>query len=193
MRTNHQIYEQSLPFTFPTVRQPVLAGGVVLAALTLVQILDSDQKLHFSLLRLQLVELIRQCEGGDITAALDFATRNLAPRASANPAFLSDLEKTMTLLIFPHDNTLNSELKALLDSSLRLKVADEVNKAILHRQTERREAAIRHLVKMRAWAENSARTKNQDLPKMSLGLNGDDSDALRDRHAENDHEPMITT
>jgi hypothetical protein len=142
---------------------------------------------------LQLVELIRQCDGGDITAALDFATQNLAPRASTNQVFLNDLEKTMTLLIFPHDS-LNPELAALLKSDLRQKVADEVNKAILFRQTERREAAIRHLVKMRAWAETSARSKKLDLPEhIGLGLNGDNNDTFRDRRQENDHEPMITT
>lgn len=99
----------------------------------------------------------------------------------------------MTLLIFPHDS-LNPELAALLKSDLRQKVADEVNKAILFRQTERREAAIRHLVKMRAWAETSARSKKLDLPEhIGLGLNGDNNDTFRDRRQENDHEPMITT
>lgn len=148
--------------------------------------------MHFSLLRLQLVELIRQCNGGDITAALDFATQNLAPRASTNPAFLEDLEKTMTLLIFPHD-TLNPELAALLKSDLRRNVAEDVNKAILFRQTARHEAAIRQLVKMRAWAETSARNNKITLPeRIDLGLNGEDNDSFDEpMQRYDDEEPMF--
>lgn len=157
------------------------------------EILDKDSKLHFSLLRLQLVELIRQSGSGDISAALEFATRNLAPRASTNKSFLTDLEKTMTLLIFPHDN-LSPELAVLLKSDLRRAVADDVNKAILFRQTQRREAAIQNLVKMRSWAENEARIKKMDLPqRIDLGLNGEDNDVHDDGSPDNGHELMITT
>jgi len=79
------------------------------------QVLDSNPSLHFALLRLQLVELIRTCNsisGGDITPALTFATTRLAPRASVNSEFLGDLERTMALLVFPPDN-LEPELAAL--------------------------------------------------------------------------------
>jgi hypothetical protein len=141
---------------------------------------------------LQLVELIRQCDGGDIQPALEFATQKLAPRASLNPQFLDDLEKTMALLFFPHDS-LKPELAALLHSNLRRTVADDVNKAILDRQTQRREAAIRTLVRMRAWTETTARSKKKDIPeRIELGLNGEENDHDDAIH-ENGHEPMITT
>lgn len=154
------------------------------------EILDKDPKLHFSLLRLQLVELIRQCDGGDITAALQFASEQLAPRAATNRDFLKDLEKTMALLIFPHDQ-LQPELASLLHSDLRRETAENVNDAVLRQETDRREAAIRSLVKMRAWAESSARTGKKDLPgQIDLGLNGEDPDG-RDEF-DNGHEPMIT-
>jgi hypothetical protein len=105
-----------------------------------------------------------------------------------NTDFLKDLEKTMALLIFPHDN-LAPELGALLRSDLRQITATKVNEAILERQARRREAAIRQLVKMRAWAETSARSKKKDLPdRIDLGLYGDDNE-----YNENGHEPMITT
>lgn len=134
------------------------------------------------------MELIRQCTGGDITPALEFATKKLAPRAAANSEFLRDLEKTMALLIFPHDN-LAPELGALLRADLRRVTASKVNAAILERQARRREAAIRQLVKMRAWAETSARSKKKDLPdRIDLGLYGEDHE-----YSENGHEPMITT
>ncbi|KAK4125422.1 hypothetical protein N657DRAFT_642139 [Parathielavia appendiculata] len=152
------------------------------------EVLDTNPELHFSLLRLQLVELIRQCEGGDVTPALEFASKKLAPRAASNRDFLNDLEQTMSLIIFSHDN-LKPELRALLSSDLRRTTAAKVNEAVLLRQNQRREAAIRQLVRMRAWAETSVRGKKKDLPEsIELGLNADGAE-----YGESGHEPMITT
>ncbi|KAI1452769.1 CTLH/CRA C-terminal to lish motif domain-containing protein [Annulohypoxylon moriforme] len=153
-------------------------------------ILDEDEPLHFALLRLQLVELIRKSRpGGDIGPALEFAQTQLGPKAPRTPQFLEDLEKTMSLLVFDHDN-LDPSLAALLQPGLRREVADKVNKAILHSQKQRRDAAIRHLVQMRAWSEEVVRKEGKhDLPaRADLGLDGDDSSGV-----ENGHEPMITT
>ena len=137
------------------------------------QILDNSPPLHFALLRLQLVELIRTCSSspdGDITPALTFATTQLAPRAPTNPEFLEDLERTMALLIFPSDN-LAPPLAALLDPNLRKTVANKVNEAILINQGARREARIRNLVRLRTWAEAKARDAKKDLPAtLPLGL-----------------------
>jgi len=142
------------------------------------QILDGDSTLHFSLLRLQLVELIRTynaAPGNDIAPALEFATTHLAPRAPTNPQFLEDLECTMSLLFFPPDN-LEPHLAALLHPDLRRNVADNVNKAILTSQHQRRDATIRNLVRLRAWAENTARENKMPLPAhMDLGLDPDNS------------------
>ena len=116
------------------------------------QILDENQSLHFSLLRLQLIELIRTCTStpnGDISPALEFATSQLAPRAPTNPQFLEDLERTLALLIFPSDN-LAPGLASLLDPSLRKDIATRVNEAILENQGARKEARLRGLVKLRA-------------------------------------------
>lgn len=150
------------------------------------EVLDNDPTLHFAILRLQLVELIRSCTaapGGDITPALDFATTHLGPRAPTDPRFLKDLEETMALLILPH-NDLDPALAALLHPDLRREVADNVNKAILDHQAHRREAAIRQLVRMRAWAENTARAEKKSLPeKIEIPLNG----------SEDRHDPMLIT
>ena len=109
----------------------------------------------------------------DITPALTFATSQLAPRAPTNPEFLEDLERTMALLIFPPEN-LAPPLAALLDPNLRQTVANRVNEAILGNQGARREARIRNLVRLRAWAEKKAREANKDVPpKLSLGLDAD--------------------
>lgn len=135
------------------------------------------------------MELIRECNskpGGDISPALTFATQQLAPRAPTNPGFLEDLERTMALLVFPPDN-LEPQLAALLHPDLRRSVADSVNKAILSIQNQRRDAAIRNLVRLRAWAENTARDQKKDLPaRIELGLDE------REERYENGHEPMIT-
>lgn len=129
------------------------------------------------MLRLQLVELIRACTAipdGDITPAIEFATAHLGPRASLNPEFLEDLEKTMTLVVFRRED-LDHDAAALLHPNLRREVADMVNKAVLVKQGQRREVAIRQLLTMRAWAEATARKDKHDLPdKIELGLDSDD-------------------
>ncbi|MCJ1385327.1 hypothetical protein MMC17_008449 [Xylographa soralifera] len=137
------------------------------------QILDRDSALHFALLRLQLIELIRNCTvtpDGDITPALTFATTHLAPRAPTSPEFLQDLEQTMALLIFPPDN-LAPPLAALLDTKLRKDVAKRVNEAILQSNGERTRSKLLELVRTRAWAEQKARDAKKDIPdRIDIGL-----------------------
>jgi hypothetical protein len=156
--------------------------------------LDEDKALHFSLLRLQLVELIRSCNatGGNIAPALKFATEQLGPRAPTNPKFLEDLEKTMALLLFPPDS-LEPQLAALLDPDLRRDAAAEVNKVILERQALGREAAIRRLVKMRTWAEKKTRdTGVVPLPDhIDIGLKGTETEDGSGQDSGNRHDPMI--
>lgn len=156
--------------------------------------------LHFALLRLQLIELIRKgipSEDGDISVALSFATTQLAPRAPTNPEFLDDLEKTMALLIFPPEN-LTPPLAALLDPKLRQTIATRVNEAILHNQNMQREAKIRKLIRLRAWAEQKARDAKKPLPdRLPLGLecesrlgNENEDDTI---HGDIEHhDPMIS-
>ncbi|RKF82065.1 Glucose-induced degradation protein 8-like protein [Golovinomyces cichoracearum] len=141
------------------------------------EVMDRNPSLQFDLLRLQLVELIRDCNSKpqrDITQALNFASRELAPRAPNNRVFMEDLEKTMTLLVFPSESLEPSSAR-LLEPTLRRTVADKVNLALLSRQKANREASIRNLVRLRAWAEITARTQKIDLPS-SLKLNLTDDD-----------------
>jgi glucose-induced degradation protein 8 len=163
-----------------------------------VQLLDTDKKLHFSLLRLQLVELIRQSfTSSDPTLvgkAIEFAQNNLAPYAPLEAQFKIDLERAMALLIVPKDSWTQASgsgsksptniqmmtdfgaLAELVDPSLRRKIAKDVNEAILQSQDQRREANIRHLVRARAWAEQLAREKKIDLPEhLPLGLDGEET------------------
>lgn len=137
--------------------------------------MDENPSLHFALLRLQLVELIRKCSStpdGDISPALEFATSQLAPRAPTDPQFLEDLERTLSLLIFPTEN-LAPSLAPLLHPDLRKDIATRVNEAILQSQGARKEARLRNLVKLRAWAEQKAREAKKNIPdKLDIGLGG---------------------
>lgn len=139
------------------------------------QILDKDPALHFALLRLQLIELIRSCTAsakGDIIPAITFAQSQLAPRAATNAEFLKDLEHTMSLLILlPAEGTLQPQFAALLKPSLRRDIANQVNEAILTSMGTRGEARLRSLVRLRSWAETKAREAEKDLPPtLTLGL-----------------------
>lgn len=96
----------------------------------------------------------------------------------------------MALVVFSHDS-LDPSLAALLKPDLRRDVADMVNKAILQRDTSRRDAAIRHLVQMRAWGEETVRRETKkDLPaRIELGLNSADQNGF---HHENGQDTVMT-
>lgn len=142
------------------------------------EILDKNHLLHFSLLQLQLIEIIRTIldkPGGnpqpnDFRTALQFATEQLAPRAPTDQKYQSALEHTMALMIFPPEK-MTAEFKELLDLKLRESVATSVNKAILESRGQRSEAKIRQLVRARAWAEAQAREAKIDVPAdLHIGL-----------------------
>jgi len=145
------------------------------------QILDGNHALHFDLMQLQLIELIRQILDHPDNAnpqrafafepAIAFAQEQLAPRVPTGKKYQDALERTMALMIFPADK-MPAEVSALLHTSLRAKIASDVNRAILQRRGERPEAKIRQLVRARAWAEIVAReAKIDSVPAvLSLGL-----------------------
>jgi len=141
------------------------------------QILDDNPVLHFSLLRLQLIELIRTCNSsasGDVSPAIEFARQYLAPRAPANKEFLNDLERAMTLICLPEDSP---QLADLVDPSLRKNVATRVNQAILEAEKVATEAKVKDLVHLRAYAGNELLDmkdpSKRDFPNLDLGLGED--------------------
>lgn len=135
--------------------------------------------------------MIRSCistPDGDITPALDFATSHLAPRAPTNPQFLEDLEKTLSLLIFPTEN-LAPSLAKLLDPELRKTIATRVGEAIRQNQGAACEAKLQSLVRARAWAEHSARDAKKDLPeRLDIGLELDQANESEDTSASQSHD-----
>ena len=113
------------------------------------------------------MELILDCTAtpdGDIKPALEFATTQLSPKAFSNANFLERLEKTMALLVYPRES-LDEDLAELIHPKMRRELAQEVNSAILAYQCDRRDSAIRHLVRMRSWAETSARDQKLAVPE----------------------------
>ncbi|KAK4048058.1 hypothetical protein OIO90_005959 [Microbotryomycetes sp. JL221] len=84
-----------------SIRRAVQSGNVEQATIMVneldPEILDTNPTLHFHLLQLQLIELIRH---GQINEALMFAQSELAPKGQENPQFLKELERTMALLAF---------------------------------------------------------------------------------------------
>jgi hypothetical protein len=145
------------------------------------QILDTNPALHFALLRLQLIELVRNCTSSsepDVMGAITFAQTQLAPRAATTPEFLKDLELTMSLLVLlPSESPLLPQFAELLNPSLRRDVASRVNEAILVSIGARSEARLRSLVRLRMWAEQKARAMGKDLPPViPFGLQDSDED-----------------
>lgn len=153
------------------------------------QILDSNPTLHFHLLQLRLIELIRQSKIGE---ALVFAQTELAPRGEEHPQFLKELERTMALLAFELPKMLSSDspapptalvskdsgkkkevvpvsmpdsIASLLDQSQRLATAAELNAAILSAQSHGKDPKLPGLMKMLAWGELLLREKVPDFPQ----------------------------
>jgi hypothetical protein len=147
--------------------------GDIKAAIDLINdinpdILDRDPSLHFALLRLQLIELIRDSTEPDmdIMPAVYFAKNQLAPRGATNPEFRKDLEDVMTLVVLPRSDAMNQpHLKELLNLSHRRNIAARVNEAILINCGQQREARLRNLVRLRQWSERKLRASGKELPK----------------------------
>lgn len=86
--------------------------------------------------------------------ALDFATKELAPRTPEKKSFQMELEKTMALLCFPlsqANNSIPPQLQELLNLELRSKVADQINKAIIERSGANADTRLESLLKLWKW------------------------------------------
>lgn len=113
-------------------------------------VLDSNNLLHFKLLRLSLIEMIRNHKLNTMTdedtekkflnEILTFVRENLINKVMASTKLLKDLETTMSLLCFNFDpetkniedqKDLPREVQGLFDLSLRTQCYRLVNQAIL--------------------------------------------------------------
>ncbi|KAI8602192.1 CTLH/CRA C-terminal to lish motif domain-containing protein [Dissophora ornata] len=112
------------------------------------EILDTNPKLFFHLQQQRLIEYIRE---GRVMEALEFAQEELAPRGEENPEFLSELERTMSLLAFDMNST--SPVSDLLAPAQRQKLASELNSALLLSQSQEKDPKLPALLKMCWYAQ----------------------------------------
>lgn len=100
----------------------------------------------------------------------------------------------MALLMIPHDS-LEPQLAALLDPSLRQEAAERVNSAIMASCSQQTVSGLRTLLRMRCYSENKARDYGLNVPdKLDIGLRGDDLEAsAHDVQGSDSNEAMITT
>ncbi|KAF9123482.1 hypothetical protein EC957_005324 [Mortierella hygrophila] len=112
------------------------------------EILDTNPKLFFHLQQQRLIEYIRE---GRVMEALEFAQEELAPRGEENPEFLSELERTMSLLAFELNGP--SPVSDLLTPAQRQKLASELNSALLLSQSQEKDPKLPALLKMCWWAQ----------------------------------------
>lgn len=120
-----------------------------------------------------------------INKCLVFAQQNLSPYTPRSHKFKRDLEKAMSLLIVPREkwSALQSspsqpehisafgDVAELVDPSLKMEVANNVNAAILKSVGRKERSRIHNVLQTRAWSENLARENRISLPQdMTVSL-----------------------
>jgi len=128
------------------------------------EILDTNPALYFHMQQQKLIEYIRL---GRITEALKFAQEELAPRGEESPEFLSELERTMALLAFDSSPAAPPEIAELLSPAQRMKIAGEVNAAILESLNQGKDVKLVGLLKLLCWGE-SMLEERAEFPKIDL-------------------------
>lgn len=131
-----------------------LENGHVVETIALLNNLYPDllinfHDLHFDLQKQHLVELIRAKE---IEEALDFAQTQLAHHGLQSSEARTQLEAVMSLLAF--DNPYSSPGAELLLESQRVKLASEVNAAILASSNQDSKTNLVEFYKFLLWAQH---------------------------------------
>ena len=83
-----------------------------------------------------------------------FAQKELAPRGEERPEYLTELERTMTLLAFDTSSVMPNSLQELLSPIQRMKTAGELNSAILETLSQGKEAKMVGLLRLLCWGES---------------------------------------
>jgi len=125
------------------------------------QILERHNQLSFRLQQQRLIELIRR---GAVDEALHFAQETVGPLCEDNPGFLSELERTLTLLAF--ENGAASPVASLLEPAQRARTAAELN-AALQSSSQDEQARLPLLLQSLAWSE-AALSERAAFPRLSL-------------------------
>ncbi|ODQ61031.1 hypothetical protein WICANDRAFT_61595, partial [Wickerhamomyces anomalus NRRL Y-366-8] len=128
------------------IKLNILNGEVQLAInklnLNYPDLLEQNNFLHFKLLLLNLIEMIRNNNDDSknddnnqelfVMNIIKFAQDKLTNKAIKNVKFMEELELTMTLLLYSNNkDLLPAKLNELFEFKLRRDIADLVNKSIL--------------------------------------------------------------
>jgi len=127
------------------------------------EVLDNNSELCFHLQQLVLLEFIRE---GNLVEGLKYAQKHLADRVRFDAGMRTQLERTMGLIGFndPHQ----SPFRDLLSPNHRLKVASELNAAILKAQNvDHTSPLLCELVRMMLWCQDSLKDANIKRPEMT--------------------------
>lgn len=151
---------ENLPHSMTSVRRLIkhsiytgkIDDAILIIKLHFPSVLDTNNLLHFTLLRLSLIEIIRihkmehpancpeEIEREFLDRVLSFVHNNLISKVAHSSTLFGELELTMSLLCFRFDpdvtDVMNqpdfpAELKALFSYSLRYQCYARVNNAIL--------------------------------------------------------------
>jgi glucose-induced degradation protein 8 len=111
-------------------------------------LLKNDAELQFQLQQQHLIELLRK---GETIEALTYAQTTLAPVAAVNSSMLAELEQVMTLFAFGDPES--SPAASLLKNSHRLRVATQVNVALLRMAQQNTDPKLPRLLKHLKWSQ----------------------------------------
>ncbi|XP_063719025.1 glucose-induced degradation protein 8 homolog [Symsagittifera roscoffensis] len=145
--------------------QTCIVSGDIIGAMKLINdlnsdLLDENAEINFQLKQQHVIELIRR---GDKEGALTFAQTYLSEHGDdANKRQAT--EKTLMLLCF--DDFDSCPVKDFLSESKRLKLAEDVNSAILIAQDREPSSKLAKAVQILDWAQNSLDDRGVKYPRI---------------------------
>uniref|UniRef100_A0A7E4VTM6 LisH domain-containing protein n=1 Tax=Panagrellus redivivus TaxID=6233 RepID=A0A7E4VTM6_PANRE len=140
-----------------------IVNGEIAKAITQIQdyvpsLLADNPKVHFQLLRQQLVELIREKR---VTEALDFAQTYLKGLTNQPSELLQKLEQTYGLLVFEKPET--SPFGYLLDHNQRNILAAEVNSLICGIKGKNPTSKLEQLFRLIFWNKQQVSSRGEAI------------------------------
>ncbi|CAM9018187.1 unnamed protein product [Wickerhamomyces anomalus] len=193
------------------IKLNILNGEVQLAInklnLNYPDLLEQNNFLHFKLLLLNLIEMIRNnnedSKNDDnnqelfVMNIIKFAQDKLTNKAIKNVKFMEELELTMTLLLYSNNkDLLPAKLNELFEFKLRRDIADLVNKSILVKDSnnlidlnyKKKFYEVKHEDNDNNNGNNEV---NNDVDEISIDDNDEDDDGLNSHIIDSNLKKMI--
>lgn len=193
------------------IKLNILNGEVQLAInklnLNYPDLLEQNNFLHFKLLLLNLIEMIRNNNDDSknddnnqelfVMNIIKFAQDKLTNKAIKNVKFMEELELTMTLLLYSNNkDLLPAKLNELFEFKLRRDIADLVNKSILVKDSnnlidlnyKKKFYEVKHEDNDNNNGNNEV---NNDVDEISIDDNDEDDDGLNSHIIDSNLKKMI--